>query len=55
MSERVPNVILYMLMVVMLISGMANTIFLKLQNYQKYYNEEMDKEMEFNHPFFQTY
>ena len=55
MAEKVSRPILYMLMLGMLLAGLANTSFMKLQNSQEYYNDDLDKRMEFNHPFFQTF
>ena len=54
MAERISVIALYGLMVGMLITGSLNTIFLKLQNVQKYYNKDKEKHMKFNHPFIQT-
>jgi hypothetical protein len=55
MAEKVPKPVLYLLMLGMLVFGMVNTAFMKIQNGEEYYNEKMGRRMEFNHPFFQTF
>lgn len=55
MAEITSPLILYSLMVGMLLTGTLNTIILKMQNLQTYYNEDKDKQMVYNHPFFQTF
>ena len=55
MAEKIAIVSLYLLMLGMLLTGTLNTIFLKLQNGQKYHNNEKDEEVQYNHPFFQTF
>ena len=55
MAERISVIALYGLMVGMLITGSLNTIFLKLQNGQEYYNDDKGKKVNYNHPFLQTF
>lgn len=55
MAEKISSVVLYLLMLGMLITGTINTVFLKLQNLETYHNKEKDKDMGFNHAFFQTF
>lgn len=55
MAEKVPKSILYILMLGMLLAGLMNTTFMKLQNNQTYFNDDMQQELEFQHPFFQTW
>lgn len=55
MAEKISPFFLYMLMLGMLITGTLNTVFLKLQNLEKYYNSDKDEHMVYNHAFFQTF
>ena len=55
MAERVSKFVLYMLMVGMLFAGLFNTVAMKLQNTQQYFNIDKNKWMDYNHPFFQTF
>ena len=55
MAEAISAPILYALMLGMLITGTCNTVFLKLQNGEEYYNSDKGKNMSYNHPFFQTF
>lgn len=55
MAENISAPILYALMLGMLIFGTCNTVFLKLQNSEEYYNDDKKKSMSYNHAFFQTF
>ena len=55
MAETISPPILYGLMIGMLLTGACNTVFLKLQNGEEYYNDDKNKNMSYNHPFFQTF
>ena len=55
MAEKVSKIVLYLLMLAMLLSGLSNTVVMKLQNSQTYFNYDREKYMEYNHPFFQTF
>lgn len=52
---EISNFLLYGLMLGMLITGTVNTVFLKLQNLEQYFNYDFGKKMSFNHAFFQTF
>lgn len=55
MAEKLAPILLYGLMLGMLVTGTINTVFLKLQNLSTYFNKEQDRDLEFNHAFFQTF
>jgi drug/metabolite transporter (DMT)-like permease len=55
MAEKISPIFLYMLMLGMLITGTINTVSLKLQNLEKYYNKSTGERQVYNHAFFQTF
>jgi drug/metabolite transporter (DMT)-like permease len=55
MAEKISPVFLYMLMLGMLITGTINTVSLKLQNLEKYFNKSTGENQVYNHAFFQTF
>jgi drug/metabolite transporter (DMT)-like permease len=52
---EISTIALYGLMLGMLITGTINTISLKLQNGEEYYNKDEGKKLGYNHPFVQTF
>lgn len=55
MADELPFYQIYLLMLGMTLAGSGSTIFQKLQNSQKYYNEDEKEYLKYQHPFFQTF